>query len=309
MALTSRTAFSAGLPRITGFFTVPLDSRTELTDAFLLGLREQGLIAGQNATVVFKSTNGKSELTDAVAKEVVEQSDIVVTWGVLAATSVRRLSTEISLVMASIGDPIKSGLVQSVSQPGGNTTGFSLATPDLFPKRLQIFRDFIPECRRVAYLYDSSVALESALELQEIAEIKFGLGLKTLSCSVADEIEKAIYSARLWNADAIDVPQYALFAGQRANIMKACLRERIPAAGYTREFAEAGAIFSYGASINDLSRRAATYVRKILNGDRPSSLPVQFPEKFEFVVNLKSAAAFGLTSSNNLLAQASELID
>ncbi len=297
--------------RVVGLFTVALDTRTELIDAFRNGLRKLGYFPGVNLTLDFKSTNGKAELLDSTAAEIVKQDyDVVVTWGTLAVSSIQKASKTVPVVMASIGDPVAVGIVTNIARPGGNITGFTLASLDTIAKRLQMFKEFVPNLKRIGYL----LAPDTGMEIRQFQEIEaaaktFDMEAKSFVCLSAAEIKSAINSAAAWKAGGLITSNAALFAGHRADISNLSLEHRIPLASPTKEFPAAGALFSYGPSITDLSRRAATYVDKILKGESPAVLPIQHPDKFELVINLKTARTLGLVVPPALFAAADEVIE
>lgn len=307
----AKPIFAANQPRhIIGFFNVPIQTRTELIDSFKSGLREFGLIPGRNVRLDFKTTDSKNELLDRVANEIIsENPDVVVTWGLPPVQAIKRATKTIPVVMATVGDPVEAGVVSSLAKPGGNITGFTLASVELAAKRTQLFKELHPKLNRIGFLIQPDTGLEAQFEEIKRAAAEIEIESQAFFCRSPSEIRDAIAAASAWRATGLITSTVALFAGRRAEIAKACLEFRIALAGPTREFAVSGALFCYGPSILDTTRRSASYVDKILKGESPSELPIQRPDRFDLVINLKTASALDLPISPMLLARADEVIE
>jgi putative ABC transport system substrate-binding protein len=234
--------------------------------------------------------------------------DVVVTVG-SAVPALKQATSVIPIVFAMAGDPVGGGLVTSLSRPGGNVTGLSNQQSDLAGKRIELLRDVLPSVRRLAILANVAHA-ESVLEMNEVqaAARNFGIEVTKLEIRQAQDIAPA-FAALNREADALYVVVSALISSSRTRIMTFALSARLPTVLNVREYAEAGALISYGPHFPDLWRRAADYVDKILRGAKPGDLPVEQPTKFELIINLTTAKALGLTVPSSLLARADEVIE
>jgi putative tryptophan/tyrosine transport system substrate-binding protein len=225
------------------------------------------------------------------------------------AQSAKRATSVIPIVFAVSGDPVGSGLVASLARPGGNVTGLSIQSVDAVSKRVELLRDVVPNLRRLAVLANESnpVIRREAEEVQAAAHA-LGVEVAPLDVRRADEIAPA-FAALDGRADALYVTGDPLFGHNKLAISVLALKARLPDMHVVREEVVAGGLLSYGANFPDLFRRAAELVDKILRGAKPADIPVEQPTKFDFVINLKTAKALGLTISDKILALADELIE
>ena len=206
-------------------------------------------------------------------------------------------------------DPVGSGFVASLARPGGNITGLSTLAPEISGKQLELLKETVPKLFRVAAFGTSTrQGTAQALKEMELAAGAFAVKLQYLDIQDPKDIETAFRAASKGRADGLLVLQSPVFNSQRAQIANLAQKSRLPAAYPRREFVEDGGLMSYGVSISDLDRRAATYVDKILKGAKPADLPVEQPIKFEFIINLKAAKQIGLTIPPNVLARADRVI-
>ena len=212
--------------------------------------------------------------------------------------------------MAQDGDPVGSGFVASLARPGGNITGLSTLRPELSGKRLELLKEIVPKLSRVAVFGTStSPGNAQALKELELAAGAFGVKLQYLDVLSPKDIETAFRAASKGRADAVLIACRApSVSSQRTQIAELAVKSRLPAIYQRAEFVEAGGLMSYGVSLTDLDRRAATYVDKILKGAKPADLPVEQPKKFEFIINLKAAKQIGLTIPPNVLVRADKVI-
>jgi len=206
-------------------------------------------------------------------------------------------------------DPVGNGLIASLARPGGNITGLSTLTPEISGKQLEILREVVPSLSRVTVLGSSTNAANARL-LNEVKPpaAAFGVKLQYLDVLGPKDIETAFRAAGKGRADAVLVLAGPFFFSQRAQIVDLAIKSRVPTIYYAAEFVEEGGLMTYGVSITDLFRRAATYVDKILEGAKPAELPVEQPTKFELVINLKAAKQIGLVIPPNVLARADRVI-
>ena len=281
-----------------------------LWDHFREGLRELGYIEGQTVVIDYRSAEGKPDRLAAVASELARLPvDVIVTFGTAAAYAAKEATTTIPIVMM-VGDPVRSGLVTNLARPGGNITGYTVLGPDIAAKRLQLLKEAFPTISRVAFLWNPKNASHAAY-LEEWKSAAPGLGVKMLFVAVSssDEFDSAFAAMMRERPDAFTMSADPLHQLHIGWIIEFLAKNRLPAMYMLRENVIAGGLMSYGASVPDLFRRAASYVHKILQGTNPADLPVQQPVKFELVINLKTAKALGSTIAESFLLRADEVIE
>ena len=281
-----------------------------LWDHFREGLRELGYIEGQTVVIDYRSAEGKPDRLAAVASELARLPvDVIVTFGTAAAYAAKEATTTIPIVMM-VGDPMRSGLVTNLARPGGNITGYTVLGPDIAAKRLQLLKEAFPTISRVAFLWNPKNASHAAY-LEEWKSAAPGLGVKMLFVAVSssDEFDSAFAAMMRERPDAFTMSADPLHQLHIGWIIEFLAKNRLPAMYMLRENVIAGGLMSYGASVPDLFRRAASYVHKILQGTNPADLPVQQPVKFELVINLKTAKALGSTIAESFLLRANEVIE
>jgi ABC-type uncharacterized transport system substrate-binding protein len=303
----------AGKVHRVGYLTVPSrESAQGGANAFRDGLRDLGWVDGRNLVIEYRFADGNVERTTDLAVELVRLPVEVIAAGATPAVAAARNATRtIPIVMFLPIDPIGSGLVDSLARPGGNITGLTAsAGPRIYGKQLQLLKDAFPRISRVAILVNRAVSRFTVLGLKEAELAARALGLQQQVVEVRDprEFDRAFATLTTVRADSIFVPADPLFFQHRVQLAELAAKSRLPAMWGIREQAEAGGLMAYSANLGDLSRRAATYVDKILKGAKPADLPVEQPTKFEFVINLKAAKALGLTIPPSLLGRADEII-
>jgi putative tryptophan/tyrosine transport system substrate-binding protein len=301
---------SAKISRI-GYLTVAsLSSNVARVEAFRQGLRELGYVEGKNIVIEWRSAEGKLERQGELTSELVRLNvDVIVTSGPSMTRAAKEATATIPIVMAQDTDPVGNGFVASLARPGGNITGLSVISPELSGKQLELLQEIVPKLFRVAVLANSNEpANQKTLKEIESAAETFGVQLQPLDVLSPKDIESAFRAATKAHADALLVLASALLADHRTQIANLALKSRMPVMYFSGISVEAGGLMSYGPSLTDLSRRAATYVDKILKGAKPADLPVEQPTKFELVINLKAAKQIGLTIPPNVLARADRVI-
>ena len=275
------------------------------------GLRELGYAEGQNLSMEYRWSAGNVERLRANAAEVVRLGvDVIITGGPEATRVAKEMTRTIPIVMSGDIDPVGDGFVTSLGRPGGNITGVSALTRDLSGKRLEILKDTVPGMARVAVLWNP-VEPSALRQLRDTEDAARGLGLQmqTLEVHGLDEFAGAFATARQGHADGLIVLVFPPgTAEDRARLVDLAAQSRLPTIYWERAFVEAGGLMSYAASYRAMARHAASYVDRILKGAKPADLPVEQPMKFEFVINLKTANALGLTIPPSLLFQADEVI-
>ena len=300
----------AKIPRI-GFLGAAYPSTNAARiEAFRKGLRELGYVEGKNIIIEYRWAEGKPERLPDLATELVQlKVDIIVTAGPAATRPAKQATSTIPIVMAFDNDPVGSGFVASLARPGGNITGLSALFPELSGKRLELLKEVVPTVSRVAVLGTSTnPGNTQALKQIELAAGAFKVQLQTLDVLHRKDIEPSFRTAVKARADAILVLSSAVIFSQRTQIADLAVKNHLPVNFPQNEYVEDGGLMSYAPNYADLFRRAATYVDKILKGAKPADVPVEQPQKFEFIVNLKAAKQIGLTIPPNVLARADRVI-
>jgi len=298
------------IPRIGYLFVASLSSAPARIEAFRQGLGELGYVEGKNIVIEWRSAEGKEDRLTALVAELVRlKVDIIVTAGPSITRAAKEATATIPIVMAFDNDPVGNGFAASLARPGGNITGLSTLAPELSGKRLELLKEIIPKLSRVAF-FGTSTNPGNAQSLREVelAAGAFGVKLQYLDVLGPKDIETAFREASKGRADAVLVLQSAVLGPQRTQIADLAAKSRLPAIYFSAEWVEAGGLMTYGVSFNDLYRRAATYVDKILKGAKPADLPVEQPKKFELIINLKAAKQIGVTIPPNVLARADKVI-
>ena len=299
------------IPRIGYLALASLSALSARIEFFRQGLRELGYVEGKNIVIEFRSANGKLDRLPALAAELVRlKVDIIVTPGAPVTRAAKEATVTIPIVMTQVGDPVASGFVSSLARPGGNITGLSTLAPELWGKRLELLKEIVPRLTRVA-VFGTSTTPDNAPSLKEVELAAKALKVKLQFLDVLDpkDIETAFRAASKGRAEAVLMMVPGGIAGaHRTQIADLAVKSRLAVIYGGRGSVEAGGLVSYGVNVNDLDRRAATYVDKILKGRTPADLPVEQPMKFEFIINLKAAKAIGLTIPPNVLVRADKVI-
>jgi putative ABC transport system substrate-binding protein len=277
------------------------------------GLRNLGYAEGRNLVIECRWSGDNYDRLAGLAAELVDlKVDVIVTYGTPGCRAAKQATTTIPIVMAAVGDPVRSGLVASLAKPGGNMTGLSIQDFELIIKRLALMKEVAPTVSRVAYLEvpgtQPTDIVESLRKEQNTAAKSIGIQLQQFAVRRIDDYSSAFSAMAKNGAQALSVASVAPLGAHAAEIAARAAQHRLPTIGGPKAFAEAGGLLAYGPSLPDLYRRAATYVDKILKGAKPADLPIEQPTKFELVVNLKTAKALGLTIPPSLLLRADELI-
>ena len=280
------------------------------TEALRQGLRELGYIEGKNITIEYRFAQEKADRLRGLATELVNlKVDLIVTGGPTATRAAQQATRTLPVVMAWGGDPVEARFVASLAQPGSNITGLTSMATGLGSKRLGLLKEAVPHISRVAVLWNPSHSEASAsFRETEGATRALGLSLESIEVRSAADLEGAFRRAVTRHADALTVLLDPVTLLNEAKVAELAARSRIPSIFYERRFATAGGLMAYGPLDEDLHRRAAGYVDKILKGAKPADLPVEQPTKFELVINLKTAKALGLTIPPSLLQRADEII-
>jgi putative ABC transport system substrate-binding protein len=298
------------IPRIGHLAASSFSTNPARIEAFRQGLRELGYVEGKNIVIEYRYAEGKLDRLPALVAELVRlKVDIIVSGGPTPTRAAKEATSTIPIVMAFDNDPVANGFVASLARPGGNITGLSTLAPEISGKQLELLKEIVPRLARVAVLGDSTTP-GNAQALKEIELAAGALKVKLQYLDVLDpkDIETAFRAANKGRADAVLMMTSRVFVLQRTQIADLAAKSRLPAIYDRREFVDDSGLMSYGTNFTDLSRRAATYVDKILKGAKPADLPVEQPIKFELIINLKAAKQIGLTIPPNVLARADKVI-
>jgi ABC-type uncharacterized transport system substrate-binding protein len=298
------------VPRIAYFSAGSASSQASRLEVFRQGLRDLGYAEGKEIVIEQRYADGKLDRVAALATELVRlKLDVIVTGGPAATRAAKEATATIPIVMGFDYDPVGSGVVASLARPGGNVTGLSSLAPEISGKQLELLKELLPRLSRVAILGNSTEPGIGQLRKEaELVAGAFKVNLQYLDVLAPKDIGTAFQAASKGRAEALLALSSFVIISERAQIADLAIKNRLPAIYPWPEFVEDGGLMTYGPSSNDLFRRAATYVDKILKGAKPADLPVEQPTKFEFVINLKTAKQIGLTIPPNVLARADRVI-
>ena len=279
------------VPRMGVLISATPSASSRRVEAFLQRLRELGYVDGKNIVIEYRYADGKLEpLAELIAELVRLKVDLIVTDTSNALQAAKNATTTIPVVFTTANDPVGDGQVASLARPGGNLTGFSLLTPELNWKRLQLLKEAVPKVMRIAFLTRMGTATGEKRFKEAEADAKgLKLRLQFLGAKDADDLESAFEAAKRAGVQAFLAHPSTFVVTNRARIIELAVKHRLPAIYPGTEATEAGGLMSYGPDVSDNWRRAATYVDKILKGDKPGELPVQQPMRFEFAINLNAA--------------------
>jgi putative tryptophan/tyrosine transport system substrate-binding protein len=298
---------------VIGFMSgrAPQDS-AHLVSAFRQGLAETGFVEGQTVTIEFRWANGDYDRLPALAADLVSRKVAVLVGvgGDVSALAAKKATATIPVVFGMGADPVKAGLVASFNRPGGNATGFTLLTSEMESKRLGLLREIVPAVQLIGILVNPKFP-SSSQELNDIELAAKGIGQRLFVASANDdaELDAALTSLGQQRVGALLVTAAPFFDTRLERIVGFAAQNRLPAIYQFREYALAGGLISYGPNIVESYRNAGDYVGRILKGETPADLPVLQPTKYDFVINLKTAKALGLTVPPTLLAEAGEVIE
>ncbi len=277
-------------------------------EAFRRGLSELGWIDGQNLTIEYRWAEGNPDRLPALIASLVQAKvDVIVLSGSVAIRAAQQTTSTVPVVFILLADPVMLGFVPSLARPGSNMTGLASQFEELITKQLQLLKEALPNLSRIALLHRPE-SVPAFLTAAESAARSLGLNAKLLKVAGMAEFENAFKAARSEGAGAIQVFPSPYFDVQRAQLIELAARYRLPAIYEFRNYVQDGGLMSYGPSINEMYRGMANYVDRILKGAKPGDLAIERPARFEFVINLKTAAALGITIPQSLLARADEVI-
>jgi ABC-type uncharacterized transport system substrate-binding protein len=295
------------IPRIGVLSPAPPGPRAVL-DAFRQGLRDLGYVEGQNVLLEYRYANSQLDRLPALAAELVQRNpDVIYTFTTAAVQAAKQATTTIPIVVVA-GGFVEQGVVTGLERPGGNITGMTLFTAEMYGKQLELLKEAAPHITRVAMLVDPANPGWDRYPAILAAEARaLGVQLHRMEVRAPGEFEGAFAAIAEGRADALLVPSDVMFATHRQRIVELAATHRLPSISRSPGVAEAGGLMQYGEDILEVHRRAATHVHKILKGAKPADLPVEQPMKFALVINLKTAEALGITIPPTLLFQADEV--
>ena len=312
--LAARAQQPKKIPRLCFLSFLPdtLQSQSPRFDAFFDSLRDLGYVNERIIAIDYLSADGRGERFPALAAECVRlNADIIVVSTTPSARAAKEATRTIPIVMIALGDPMGTGLVDSLAQPGGNVTGMSLMVPELAAKRLGLLKEAVRGLSRVlvlSYLADPIAPLQ--VTALKVAARSLGMTLLIQDIWSGDDLEAAFNAGTRERAEGLLTTAESLFIVHRARVSELAARHKLPAIyPFSIQVTDGGGLMAYEADIFDLHRRAAVYVDRILKGAKPSDLPVQQPTKLKFTINLKTAKALGLNLPNSILALADEVIE
>jgi putative ABC transport system substrate-binding protein len=302
---------SGKMPRI-GFLgnsTATLEAN--LIGPFRDGLRALGYEEGRTIIIEYRWAEGNYARFPALVAELLAANvDVLVTAGTPAALAIKRATTSVPVVMIAVGDPVGTGLVPSLARPGSNLTGLSSIAPDLEGKRLEILREVVPKLSHVGMFINSGNPFHAlSVRQAQAAAQALAIKLQLLDVRAAEDLDGAFAAIRNERPQALLILADRVFLHNRTPMMDFAVQQRLPTVNAYHELVEAGGLMSFGPSYEDMHRRAAIYVDKILRGAKPGDLPVEQPTKFTLVLSLKAAKAIGLDVPPLLLARADEVIE
>ena len=297
-------------PRRIGVLLAGFSLESKETREFQQGLRDVGYTEGRDVVIEWRSANGDYDrIPELVADLVQRKPDVIVVDSTPGVQAAMRATSTIPIVMATVADPVGSGLVANLAHPGGNVTGLTIMTTDLTAKRLQLLKEAVPRATRVAVLWNPETPYHPKV-IQELkaAALSLSIELSFVDVTTLAQFGSAFPKIRRVHAQALYVIEDGLFLAHRATIIGLASKARLPTIFAQRRVVEEGGLMSYGPNFGDLFRRSAGYVDKILKGAKPGDLPIEQPTKFELVVNLKTAKALGITIPQSILLRADEVI-
>jgi len=283
-------------------------SATEL--AFFRALQDLGYIEGQTIQIEYRWAEGHEERLPALAADLVALNvDAIFAWNLLPGLAAKHATESIPVILGAGNDPVGTGLVASLAHPGGNVTGLSSFSPNLTTKRLEFLTKAFPRISRLAVLaYKAGATTEQDWREAQAAGQALGLGLWRYDVAAPEDLDGAFDALVVNGADAVINLSEQFFTRHRQRLVDLVGRQRLPAIYEQRLLVDTGGLMSYGANFEDVYRRAAGYVDRILKGAKPADLPIEQPTAFDFVINLKTAQALGLSIPQSILQQATEII-
>jgi putative ABC transport system substrate-binding protein len=310
-SLTANAAQPGTVYRIGMLETRSAELNAANIDAFRQGLRELGYKEGQNLEIAYRSSDGRDERFPALAGELVRlRVDLILTRGTPAALAAKSATGTIPVVMAASGDPVGSGIVASLARPGGNVTGLSSGITESFPKRVELLAELLPGLKRIAAILNmGNAVVPPQWRLVETSARSLGVEAQLLDVRHPEDLQGAFDAAAKRRAEALVVGLDGVTQANLRPIAELAAKQRLPSIYPANDYVKVGGLMAYGSSDFHMYHRAAAFVDKIFKGAKPADLPVEQPTKWEFVINLKTAKALGVTIPQSLLLRADQIIE
>jgi putative tryptophan/tyrosine transport system substrate-binding protein len=292
--------------------TGQMESTPNLVAAFRKGLNETGFVEGQTVTIEYRWAHNENDRLPELAADLLRRhvAVIVTPFSTPAALAAKAVTTTIPIVFGTGGDPVKMGLVASLNRPGGNVTGVTVMNVELAAKRLGLLHELLPQAVRVAVLVNPNNPIADVVSADvRAAASALGLQIEILTASTNHDIDTAFASLAQNRTEAVMISPDALIFTRLVQLITLATRRGVPTIFPWREAAQAGGLMSYGTDLVDAHRQVGVYAGQILKGKKPADMPVLRPTKFEFIINLQTAKAFGLDVPPTLLARADEVIE
>ena len=288
-----------------------LDATEEAWDAFRQGLASLGYHVAHNILLEFRSAEGDVQQLASLTEELVAREvDIIVAVSAPAIRAAKATTQTIPIVFLLGSDPVRTGLVASFDRPGGNATGLAMMADEFSGMRVEILRQTTPSLRRIGFLWHpDNLGVELQLQATIGVAAAHGIGVTVLAARGTADLGRVFESAGLEGVEGITIASDAMILGYQAEIANLVARHRLPSIAPSRSYAEAGCLIAFGPSILEMSRRAAIYIDRILRGAKPADLPIERPTKYDFIINLHTATALGLTIPQSVLGRADEVIE
>jgi putative tryptophan/tyrosine transport system substrate-binding protein len=300
------------MPVVIGFLrSTSFGDAAHLVAAFGQGLKEAGFIEGQNVAIEYRSAEDQADRLPVLVGDLVGRQVALIVGNTASAHAAKAATTTVPIVFATGGDPVRDGLVASLSRPGGNVTGVSFFNSVLGAKRLELLHQLVPKATLIAAMGGNPISPDTEAERRDLLAAAQAIGQQLIALAVSSdlEIETAFTTLVERGAGALHVGTGAFMNSHRELIVTLAASHGVPAIYNWREAVVAGGLMSYAPSITDAYRQAGIYAGRILKGEKPGDLPVMLPTKFEFVINLKTAKALGVEIPDKLLALADEVIE
>jgi putative ABC transport system substrate-binding protein len=308
--LPLRAQQSAKVPRIGFLVFGPASAYAGRVEALRAGLRQLGYVEGKNIVIEFQFAETADQLPELAAELVRMNADVIFAMSSTEVEATRQVTKSIPIVFATHADPVGLGHVASLPRPSGNITGLTVLQTDLTAKALEIFKEALPQATRIGVLFSPTApSHRPAVQAVETAGEKLGVQLVMVPARTVEDFEGAFSTMSREHVGGFLAVAAPLFGLDRARLADFALKHRLPGMFGTRENVEAGGLMSYAPDLNDLTRRAATYIHKILKGIKPADLPVEQASKYQLIINLKTAKALGLEIPPTVLARADEVIE
>ena len=298
------------VPRIGLLMPASASTNAGWIEVLRAGLRDLGYLEGKNILFEFRWAEGKDDRLPGLVAELVRLNvDVLVTFGTPGTRAAKEATTTVPIVMSATGDAVATGLIASLSRPGGNITGQTILDPELCAKRLELLKEALPRTKRVAILLNPDNPISWAnLRAAKLTAASLSLELQQFEARGPIEIENAFSAMAKSPVDAVEAFEDAIFFAHNKTIADNASARRLPMIGWL-DLADAGGLMAYGVNFTELFRRTAVFVDKIIKGAKPGDLPVEQPTRFKLVINLKTAKAFGIDVPPTLLARADEVIE